>query len=192
MASGSTLRLLVCLGVSFVLAACSGAPQASTSLPSTSSAKPSSTLPPLGPPDFPVPDKARTQDAAGAKAALTYYLELSARQQAKSGQPLRDLSRGCELCTFLADRADQDAAAGYTIEGGQATIEEMPQPAVHEGVAEFALTISQAAVAVRDHSGNPVPDRGSGPIDRLTGAAMLTWSPISQAWIVTQLFFHQS
>ena len=66
-----TLRLAVCLlAGAAVLAGCSDMQEASESLPSTSSAAPTEDeLPPLGPEDLPMPDEARTQDAAGAEAA---------------------------------------------------------------------------------------------------------------------------
>jgi hypothetical protein len=192
MARGPTLRLLACLGVAAVLGAgCSSTPQASTSLPSSSSAKPSSSLPPLGPPDFPVPDKARTQDAAGAEAAMRYYLVLIAHQSGKAGQPLRDLSRDCGFCKFVADRADQDATAGYRFEGGAITVEDMPAPAVHDGIAEFAFTAGQSKVTVTAPDGSAVAGRGDEAVSGYQGAAAMSWDPSRRAWIVTQLFFQK-
>lgn len=192
MARGRALRLLACLGVAALLGAdCSSTPQASTSLPSTSSAQPSSTLPPLGPPDFPVPDKARTQDAAGAEAALRYYLSLIAHQSGKAGQPLRDLSHDCGFCTFVADRADQDAAAGYGFQGGAITVENMPAPAIHDGTAEFAFTAGQSRVTVTARGGSPVPGRGDEAVTGYQGAAAMNWDASRRAWIVTQLFFQK-
>ena len=57
----------------------------------------------LGPADFPVPDEARTKDAAGAEAFLRYYIDLLNRQRPLlDGQPLRDLGPECHEC--LASR----------------------------------------------------------------------------------------
>lgn len=118
-----SLRLVAGLAVAAALVGgCSSKHEANDTLPSASSTAASPTLEPLGPADFPVPDEARTQDAAGAKAALRYYLDLVTHQQAKDGEPLRALSRNCNLCLSLADRADKDAASGYEVEGGKATI----------------------------------------------------------------------
>ena len=63
------LRVIAGLVVGVVLlSGCAAKEKASTSLPApTSTAAPTTAaLPPLGPPDFPVPAAARTKDAAGA------------------------------------------------------------------------------------------------------------------------------
>lgn len=186
------VRILACLGVAVVLVAgCSQKQEASTSLPTTSSAKPSSTLPPLGPADFPVPDEARTQDAAGAKEALRYYIDLINHLGSNTGQPLRDLSRDCDWCSELADRVAQDHAAGYSYRGGDMTLDQVQEPAVHDGIAEFTFSASQARMEVLGPDGLAVSGRGDTELHGLRGAAAMTWSPGDRAWIVTQLFFRQ-
>ncbi|WP_448626020.1 hypothetical protein [Geodermatophilus sp. URMC 64] len=174
-----------------LVSGCSSPQQANETLPSAAETSASPELEPLGPPDFPVPDEARTQDAAGAEAALRYYLDLVTHQHAESGQPLRDLSRDCSLCMFLADRADQDAAAGYVVDGGGITVIDMPTPAVDGALAEFSFSVSQGPVEVRGPDGAPVPGRGSEAAPVLIGAAAMEWSSTNRAWIVTQLFFKQ-
>ena len=195
MVRGRAARTLVglCAGL-LLLSGCSEKQDAGATPPPAppTTAPPSPALPPLGPTDFPVPDEARTQDEAGAEAALRYYLDLVAHQGTKGGQPLRDLSQGCELCTFMADRADQDATAGYTMEGGQAILEYVQTPTLHDGIAEFTFSITQARTAVRDRQGNLVPGRNPDEVRGLRGAALMTWSPSSQAWIMSQLFFTRS
>jgi hypothetical protein len=168
---------------------CSSKHEANDTLPSASETSESPSLEPLGPADFPVPDEARTQDAAGAEAALRYYLDLITHQAAKDGQPLRDLSRDCEFCTFVADRADEDAAAGNKRQGGAIMIEAISPPAIHDTLAEFVFTVGQEAITVVDAQGSPIPDRGSSGISGYKGTAALTWSSSKDAWIVTQLFF---
>jgi hypothetical protein len=175
-----------------VLGGCSSKQGANDTLPSATETSASPTLEPLGPADFPVPDEARTQDAAGAEAALRYYLNLVSHQHGKDGQPLRDLSRHCDLCTFLADRTDQDAAAGYTVEGGGTTVTDMAAPAVAGSHAEFSFSISQAAVVVQAPDGSLVAERQSEAIPLLNGAAAMDWDSSEQAWMLTQLFFSQS
>src|SRR5918993_1524107 len=64
------------LVVTAVLTGCSEKQEANTTLPSTSAAETTEALPELGPADFPVPDEARTKDAAGAEAFLRYYIGL--------------------------------------------------------------------------------------------------------------------
>jgi hypothetical protein len=180
------------LAVVAVLASgCSEPQQASETLPSAVETSESPALEPLGPPDFPVPDEARVQDAAGAEAFLRYYLELVERQASRGGQPLRDLSLDCSFCQFLADRADEDAAAGYQYVGGVLTIDSMSPPAVTGALAEFAFSASQSAVQILDADGNPVSGRGADAISNLSGAAAMNWSSTAQVWLMTQLRFVQ-
>jgi hypothetical protein len=169
---------------------CSEKHQASQSLPSTkTSASASKTLPPVGPADFPVPAEAREQSPAGAEAALRYYLALITHQAAKGGGPLRDLSRNCTFCEFLANRADADASAGYSYQGGKISIDDMSAPALHDDLAEFSFTASQTAVAVLDTSGKPATGRGDVAIEGLNGGATMSWSTGLTAWLMNQLVF---
>jgi hypothetical protein len=64
-----------------LLSGCSDKQEANETLPPTSASPTTEALPEIGPADFPVPDEARTKDAAGAEAFMRYYLELSDRQQ---------------------------------------------------------------------------------------------------------------
>jgi hypothetical protein len=172
-----------------VLAGCSDGGTANETLPSSSTAAAQTTesLPPLGPADFPLPDEAREQTPEGAEAALRYYLELTTRQSGKTGKPLRDLSRDCSFCTFLADRYDSDAAAGYVITGGDFIIESFSPPAVHDDIAEFALSVTQTAVTVTGPDGQPVADRGSAELKGISLGASMTWSSQGRVWILNQL-----
>ncbi len=69
-----------------LLSGCSEKHEANDTLPSTSAAETTEALPALGPADFPVPDEARTKDAAGAEAFLRYWIDLLNRQQSHSGR----------------------------------------------------------------------------------------------------------
>jgi hypothetical protein len=171
-----------------VLAGCSSKEPASETLPTPSpTAAASEALPPLGPADFPMPAEAREKTPAGAEAALRYYLELVSRQAGISGQPLRDLSRDCDFCDFLADRYDQDAAAGYVVEGGQITIEDLSSPAVNGEVAELAVALSQSSVTVLDAIGQTVEGRGEAARQGISVGAAMTWSQSQRGWIMNQL-----
>jgi len=64
-----------------LLGGCSEKHEANDTLPSPSAAETTEALPALGPADFPVPDEARTKDAAGAEAFLRYFVDLINRQQ---------------------------------------------------------------------------------------------------------------
>ena len=65
-----------------LLGGCSEKQEANDTLPSASAAETTEALPEVGPADFPVPDEARTKDAAGAEAFLRYYIDLLNRQRA--------------------------------------------------------------------------------------------------------------
>src|SRR3954452_17635339 len=84
-----------------LLTGCSEERQANATLPSTTSAAAESTeaLPPLGPPDLPMPAEAREKTAAGFQSFANYYLTLVNRLQVDlDASYLRELSRGCETC----------------------------------------------------------------------------------------------
>ena len=175
-----------------VLVACSDGETANDTLPSTStsaSADPSETLQPLGPPDFPVPTEAREPTPDGAVKALEYYLDLIQRQSTKDGGPLRELSNDCTFCSFLADRADADAAAGYVYKGGIISTDDLRLPATDGIVAEFAFSASQTAVEVLDLNGQPVAGRGQEAVSDISAAAAMSWDASIKAWLMTQLSF---
>jgi hypothetical protein len=171
-----------------MLAGCSDGGTANETLPSTSTsaAQTTESLPPLGPPEFPVPDEARKNDPAGAEAALRYYLDLLTHQAGISGQPLRDLSRDCAFCDDLAGQYDSDAQAGYQTRGGETTVTSMSRPYLHDGIAEFSFSLRQTALSVVDPAGNPAPGRGSPEAEVNVGASM-SWSEPQQCWLMDQL-----
>jgi len=174
-----------------VLAGCSEGGQANETLPtaSSSAATTSESLPPLGPPDLPMPAEARAQDEAAAVAALEYYVRLLSHQLNQGGQPLRDLSRECRFCTLIADRIDADVAAGNRYTGGQIALAEVNLPAIEGSVAEFAFSASQGAIQVMGPDGSPLADRGESAVSGVSGAAAMTWDRQQQAWFITQLTF---
>src|SRR5215213_9397508 len=106
-----------------VLTGCSEKQPANESLPTTSATPTEDELPPLGPEDLPMPDEARTQDAAGAEAFVRYYIELINRtSDVMDAEPLREFSDGCADCERISSDAEADAAAGYSYDGGELTI----------------------------------------------------------------------
>ena len=129
-----TLRLVAGLAAGAVLlSGCSGQQEANDTLPGAD-ATPSASeaeLPPLGPPDLPMPAEARTQDAAGAEAFVRYYIDLINRTSTvMDAAPLREFSSNCEECSRLARDVDKDLATGYSYDGGQLTITEIPAPLI--------------------------------------------------------------
>ena len=171
-----------------LLSACSAEAEApSQSLPTTSApATTTEALPIVGPPDFPVPPEARTQDAAGAEAFLRYWIDLLNRQQAiPAGQPLRDLGPDCDECRRIAANYDETAAAGEKYVGGDVSLNDVP-PAVFNGDrAEVSFGARIEAVSIVDAIG-AVVDPGVPLQANLGSGIRLAWSDAHRAWLVTE------
>jgi hypothetical protein len=185
-----TLRLAACLVAgSAVLTGCSEKQEAAQTLPSSSSAEPAEEeLPPLGPADLPMPDEARTQDAAGAEAFVRYYIELINRTSTvMDAKPLRDLSDGCRDCDRIAANVEEDAAAGYQYRGGTLTIEVTSAPFLRPGTAEVALEADQDASTAVDATGTDVPQLSLPAYSGVTGGAALRWESAKETWLMTAL-----
>lgn len=188
MARAWALRILACLAAATVLlTGCSHKQEPSSSAPTTTSAKPSPTLPPLGPADFPVPAEARQKTEAGVVAFANYYIELSNRllKSFDSG-PLRSLSRNCADCNQLADGYDAARSAGYTCEGGRLSVSSTGTTVLTGDHGEVSWSLHQEAITVRDRTGAVVPSMTSGAFD-LSGGIGLNWDPQLKGWLVTQL-----
>ncbi|WP_141243047.1 DUF6318 family protein [Geodermatophilus obscurus] len=185
-----TLRLVAGLAAgAVVLSGCSERQEASDTLPGAD-ASPSASepeLPPLGPPDLPMPAEARTQDAAGAEAFVRYYIDLiSNAQRTLDSNWIRDLSSGCETCDQLAVGFDEDRASGYARVGGEVRVSSISTPVINGDEAEAAFTLQQGAQRVNKH-GTPVTDLNTPERDNLSAGAVLTWQPERQTWLVSRL-----
>ena len=99
---GAVVGLLLATAL---LSGCAEKQEARDTLPTASAAPTTEALPELGPADFPVPDEARTKDAAGAEAFLRYYIELSIGSRRSRGQPLRDSAPDCQECLRIAQNS---------------------------------------------------------------------------------------
>jgi hypothetical protein len=173
---------------STLLTGCSEKVEANETLPSTSASPTKEALPPIGPADFPVPDEARTKDAAGAEAFLRYFIALINRQQAiPDGQPLRDLGPDCADCVRIAARYDEAAAAGQHIEGGKLSLIGKPGTTVSGEAAELSFVAQIEAVAAFDSNGVLVPNTKYPAADHLPSGLGLVWSPADEAWLVSGL-----
>ncbi|CAA9221335.1 MAG: hypothetical protein AVDCRST_MAG57-597 [uncultured Blastococcus sp.] len=184
----STVGLLACLlAAGTALAGCSEKQEANTSLPSTSAAAPTEEeLPPLGPEDLPMPDEARTQDAAGAEAFVRYYIELINRTSTvMDAQPLRELSDGCRDCDRIADNTEKAAGLGHSYRNGVITITDFRPPLIEGQQASVGISFDQAALAVVDSSGNPVEDGSSEAYSALPGGIGLRWDGGRSSWLMT-------
>jgi hypothetical protein len=179
---GTVVGLLVGTAL---LSGCSQKTEANETLPSTSTAPTTEDLPQLGPADFPVPDEARTKDAAGAEAFLRYWIDLLNRQQAiPAGQPLRDLGPDCRECLRIATAFDDAAAAGSRYEGGELSLNDVTEPQLSDDTASITFGTRVEPVTVRDSAGIPVPD-GQGDLNPNAGSGIsLIWSEELQSWLV--------
>ncbi len=183
--SGSLRRTVagVLLGTA-LLTGCSEKTEANKTLPPASAAPTTEALPPMGPADFPIPDEARTKDAAGAEAFLRYWIDLMNRQRAiPAGQPLRDLGPECQECLRIARNYDDVAAAGHRYEGGDLTLNDVPPPVLDGDGALINFGVRRESVRVVDGSG-AVVDPGLPMAPNVISGTNLTWSEGDQSWLV--------
>jgi hypothetical protein len=187
-----TLRLTAGLAAGAVaLSGCSERQEANDTLPeadaSPSASEPS--LPPLGPPDLPMPAEARTQDAAGAEAFVRYYIDLINRTSTvMDAAPLREFSNGCAECTRIATNTENAAADGQDFQAGEISIIQIGDPLIDGETAQLAMRVDQARFVVLDSSGTPV-DGGSEAYTNIPGGVALEWDSNRTTWTMTQLTF---
>jgi hypothetical protein len=187
-----SLQLVAGLAVgAVVLGGCSEGQQVADTLPSADApAATEEALPPLGPEDLPMPDEARTQDAAGAEAFVRYYIDLINRTSTvMDAAPLREFSDGCAGCDRIAVDTEKDLAAGYEYRGGQLSITEIGTPLVKGYTAELAFRVDQAAMTVLDAMEEPVPGLAFSNKRDLLSNMVFRWDEQRHSWIVTQLAF---
>jgi len=173
-----------------LLAGCSEGRQANETLPSPSSttAPSSDALPPLGPPDLPMPIEAREQTEAGAQAFTQYYIALINRLPATlDSSPLKQFSSSCDTCDRIAQDADNDKTAGYTYRGGTLTITSLGAAALGNNSAELAFVVDQSPLDVLDAKGTPIADLSSPQLTGLPAGLSLRWS--EGHWLVSTLSF---
>jgi hypothetical protein len=167
-----------------LLSGCSQKTEANDTLPSTSATPTTEALPSVGPADFPVPDAARTKDAAGAEAFLRYWIELMNRQRAvPAGQPLRDLGPECQECLRIARVYDDAAAAGRHFQGGDLAVDVLATPVIEGEDALISFRARQEALALVDSAGTALE---SLPADtNLSSGVGLVWVEDDSSWLVT-------
>ncbi|TFV47796.1 DUF6318 family protein [Blastococcus sp. TF02A_35] len=166
-----------------VLGGCSEKQEANDTLP-TAAPETTESLPPVGPAEFPVPDEARTKDAAGAEAFLKYWIDLINRQRSiPDGAPLRDLGPECQNCQRIAQNYDEAAAAGTRYQGGAVSIDDAAKPTLADSEVTISFLASQAAVQRLDSSGAPI-DAGQPSATGLSSGISLRWSDNERSWLV--------
>ena len=183
---GMAVAAVVGLGL---LAGCSSGRTANETLPPSASspAETSATLPPLGPPDLPMPDEAREQTAAGAEAFLRYYMDVYTAAQASMDPTYMDqLSHDCETCNRIIGEINTDASAGYTYQGGEVTVEYVDTTNPKDSVAEAVFSLYQAPLAVVGQDGQPLPDLTFGERKSPGCGAILGWDRGEHTWVINQ------
>ena len=173
--------------VTAVLIGCSEEP--GEALPSESADQTTPELPPLGPDDMPMPDEARTEDAAGAEAFVRYYIELINRTSTvMDAEPLREFSDGCQGCDRLATNVESDAAAGLDYERGEITVTTVGQPVTTAASTDLRVTVDQAEFIVLNADGTRA-DGGSEPSSDVSGRVALRWDAARTCWVMHDLTF---
>ncbi|MGY1769974.1 DUF6318 family protein [Blastococcus sp. SYSU D00813] len=192
MSAGWTARTTAALAVAAaVLSGCSDEQPANDSLPepSTQASESEDALPPLGPPEFPVPDEARQKTPEGALAFTQYYIALIeyTADHTADPQPLLELSSGCGTCTRIAQSFADDRAAGNVYDDVTIQFTAAGPGILTGGQADVGFVLSQSAVVVRDAQGSPVEDRSSEATTDLQSGALLEWRADWHAWLITTL-----
>lgn len=173
-----------------VLSGCSGEQEPAQTLPSSSTGTSTSAeaLPPLGPPDLPMPAEARTHDGAGAEAFTRYYIDLINRTSTvMDADPLREFSDQCADCERIARDTEADTAAGYTYVGGTLTIEAIGQAFQPGETVEVGFVVTQAPLQVVDHSGRPVQGLSFPEYPHEQSGIAARWDASRSTWVVTTL-----
>ena len=173
-----------------VLGGCSEKQEANDSLPSTTATETTPELPTLGPEDLPMPDEARTQDAAGAEAFVRYYIELINRAADRvDAAPLRQLSDQCDDCDRITTNVELGAKAGYRYEGGEISVTDVAAPLLQGDMAEIAIRVDQATLTVLDSANARVEQQSSDALVGLDGSVALVWDPALTTWLMTYMGF---
>ncbi len=182
----ATIALLVGTAL---LSGCSQRQEASTTLPAQSAAPTTSAeaLPPLGPPDLPMPTEARAKTPEGAEAFLRYYIELyNDSLNSLDSTYLRDLSASCETCNLLVNQVDHVGAQGQRYEGGEVRVDSISMGPVVGSEVQFAFSLTQAALSVT-LEGIPIEGRNY-PVRSSPGSGgILLWDDVRLTWLMNQL-----
>jgi hypothetical protein len=163
--------------------------QASTELPpmASSSAESTPELPPLGPADLPMPEEARQRTPEGARAFMTYYLEVyNHALSTLDATHLIEMSANCRTCQSLAEQVKGVASDGFAYKGGAVRIDAMSAPVVKGDEAQLAFSLLQEDLSIVSNGapaeGRTYPERRSP-----SSGAILRWDSDRGTWLMTQL-----
>ncbi|WP_346619298.1 DUF6318 family protein [Blastococcus montanus] len=179
-----TILALLMLGT-LALTGCSEKQEANTTLP-TNAAPTTEALPPLGPPDLPMPAEAREQTAEGAQAFTEYYVEVyNHAMRSLDTSYMRDLSRECETCDQLADQVDRVAASEQEYDGGQVTIVGSTPPYLTGDEAQLVFDVKQAPLSITMDD-QPIEGRSFPEHATSGGGGILHWDDARATWVMRQ------
>ena len=187
-----TLRLVVGLAAGAVLlSGCSNQQEANDTLPGAD-ATPSASeaeLPPLGPPDLPMPAEARHKTPEGALAFTEYYINLNSyiSDGPRDPQPLLELSQDCTHCTQVAQSYLEDRTAGYSYAPLTYTFEGAGPGLLSGTEAQVGFVYSQSQFTVLDKGGEAIQERSAPATGPLQSGALLVWEPSYRSWLVREL-----
>ncbi|MCZ2813453.1 DUF6318 family protein [Modestobacter sp. VKM Ac-2979] len=172
-----------------VLGGCSRGETANETLPEAppSATETSEALPPLGPPDLPMPPEAREQTEAGAAAFVRYYMDVYNNAQSSMDPTYLDqFSQDCETCNRIAAEISSDASLGYAYRGGQVSVDYIDTTEPEDMTVEAVFSMTQAPLTVVDATGQPVADLTFGERSSPGSGAILAWSQTDQTWVLNQ------
>jgi hypothetical protein len=189
-----TRRWIVQLGAvlatgAVVLTGCAQKQEASDTLPTTSAAKTTDALLPVGPAAFPVPAQAREKTPQGAVEFVRYYVSLTKylAEHSLTAQPLLNLSQDCRSCANIAKSLEDDRAANYRYTQYVSEFSENG-PAVLDGdTAQMGFLYSQGPVTAVDQTGAVVPERSTAAAEQFQSGAILKWRADLTSWVITEL-----
>ncbi|MCZ2817388.1 DUF6318 family protein [Modestobacter sp. VKM Ac-2984] len=173
-----------------VLGGCSRGETANETLPEAapSSSETSEALPPLGPPDLPMPEEAREQTPRGVEEFAAYYISLiNHLGNDLDAAHLRELSRNCGTCDRIAADADKDRAAGRAYRGGALSITSIGPAVLTPEGGEVAFVVDQAPLSVLDSDGRPIEDLESPQLSSLPAGLSTVWD--ADHWVVSSISF---
>jgi hypothetical protein len=137
-----------------------------------------------------MPDAARTRDAAGVEAFVRYYFDLLNRSlRDMDTQYLRAFAASsCDVCDRIATETEDDAAHGYSYDGGELTVSgDMSIAMQSANEAQSGFTAKQAPMTVLDSGGKPVPDLAFDGQEALSSGTITVWDEASSSWKMTEL-----
>ena len=192
MALGWTARTAAALVLAVAaLSGCSGEQPANDTLPEPTAEATASAeaLPPLGPPDFPVPAEAREKTPEGALEFTRYYISLLEHigNGTLNPQPLLDLSLECSHCQQVADSLNRDREAGYRYGNLSVSFHGYGPGVISGEQAEVGFVYSQSTLTVYDTTGETVQAESAPATGDLQSGAFLVWRDDLRSWLITEM-----